>query len=61
MAAIGESRRSAAETNLATIQVIYRNIVGVEKSLAGYLRVWPRVTENRNGRRRGFLLILNAF
>ena len=57
MAAIGESGRSAAEANLATIQVIQRGNTGVEKSLAGHLRVWLWVTENSNDSCRSFSLI----
>ena len=43
---------------MATIQAIQHGSAGVEKSLAGYLRVWRSVAENPYDSCRGFSLII---
>ena len=45
---------------LATIQVIYRSLTGVERRLAGYSRVWRWATENPNDDCRHFSLLIDA-
>jgi hypothetical protein len=47
--------------HLATIQVAQGSSTRIDDYLAGYLRAWPRVTENPDGNCRGFSLILYAF